>query len=170
MKSALSMQGLFAQCESYCSFEGPSFWLPVKPWASKRKVFSQQGSSSRSGSITFVQCFGAALNLNVHFHLLHLEGYYDTTTRAKFQKGRAPTNQNIQNLVNEISTRLVKFLRKRGYLKDPPDEKPTDPQFEQDPTHAICLSASVRYRIALGEREGKRLRFIGSGFGSPQIE
>ena len=126
---------------------------------------NQQGSSSRSGSITFVQRFGAALNLNVHFHLLHLEGYYDTTTRAKFQKGRAPTNQDIQNLVNEISTRLVKFLRKRGYLKDPPDERPTDPLFEQDPTYATCLSASVRHRIALGEREGKRVRFIGSGFG-----
>ena len=70
---------------------------------------NQQAPSSRSGSIAFVQRFGAALNLNVHFHLLHLEGYYDTTTRAKFQKGRAPTNQDIQNLVNEISTRLVKF-------------------------------------------------------------
>ena len=125
----------------------------------------QQAPNSRSGSITFVQRFGSALNLNVHFHLLHLEGDYDTTTRVRFKKGKAPSNQEIQNLVTEISTRLVKLLRKRGYLNDPPDERVIDPLFDQDPTYASCLSASVRHRIALGEREGKRVRFIGSGFG-----
>ena len=56
-------------------------------------------------------------------------------------------------------------MRKRGYLNDPPDERVIDPLFDQDPTYASCLSASVRHRIALGEREGKRVRFIGSGFG-----
>ena len=73
---------------------------------------NQQGSSSRSGSIAFVQLFGAALNLNVHFHLLHLEGDYDTTTRVRFKKGKAPSNQDIQNLVTEISTRLGLALKK----------------------------------------------------------
>jgi hypothetical protein len=34
------------------------------------------------GSVTFMQRFGSALNLNVHYHLLFLEGVYVDRTEA----------------------------------------------------------------------------------------
>ena len=30
-----------------------------------------------SGSVTAIQRFGSALNLNLHFHIIHLDGVYD---------------------------------------------------------------------------------------------
>jgi len=132
------------------------------------RFYTERSTKNRSGSIAFVQRFGSALNLNVHFHLLQLEGLYEprTTGRPKFRKGKPPTNKDIESLVSKISKRVVRLLRRTGHLGElGPDETPVDPLFEEDPTYASCMSASVKNRIALGERRGQRVRFIGSGFG-----
>ena len=100
--------------------------------------------------------------------LLRLEGLYEprTTGRPKFRKGKPPTNKDIESLVSKISKRVVRLLRRAGHLGElGPDEIPVDPLFEEGPTYASCMSASVKNRIALGERRGQRVRFIGSGFG-----
>ena len=65
-----------------------------------------------------------------------------------------------------IQEKIIKHLRRSGYLKDPSsDDKEKDPLFEKEPTYAGLMSASVKQRIALGERQGQKVRFIGSGFG-----
>ena len=73
---------------------------------------------NRSGSIAFVQRFGSALNLNVHFHMLQIEGSYEprTTSRPKFRKGKPPANKDIEDLVSKISKRVVILLRRTGHL------------------------------------------------------
>src|SRR4051794_30224245 len=45
------------------------------------------------GAITFLQRFGTALNLNLHFHILYLDGVYTTNTHEDviFRKLRPPT-------------------------------------------------------------------------------
>ncbi len=45
-----------------------------------------KGAKNRSGSVTFVQRFGSALNLNVHFHLLQMEGAYDYDNLAMYRR------------------------------------------------------------------------------------
>ena len=35
-------------------------------------------ATSETGAVTLVQRFGSALNLNVHFHMLFLDGVYQT--------------------------------------------------------------------------------------------
>ena len=115
-----------------------------------------------------MQRFGGALNLNVHFHLLQIEGVYELkkTATAKFKKRKAPSGHDIKNLVMVIREKLIKHLRRSGYLKDTSsDDNEKDPLFEKEPTYAGLMSASVRQRILLGERQGQRVRFIGSGFG-----
>ena len=65
-----------------------------------------------------------------------------------------------------IREKIIKHLRRSGYLKDPSsDDNEKDPLFEKEPTYAGLMSASVGQRILLGERQGQRVRFIGSGFG-----
>ena len=56
----------------------------------------------RSGSIAFIQRFGGALNLNIHLHMLQIEGCYHrkTTGRHKFKKHKSPQNKDIVKLVN----------------------------------------------------------------------
>ena len=124
-------------------------------------------NTSRSGSICFVQRFGGALNLNVHFHLLQIEGVYEPRSTAvpKFKKTKPPSDLDIKNLVTIIREKIIKHLRRSGYIKDlPPDEDPTD-LFDEEPTYAGLMSASVGHEIALGERQGQKVRFIGYGFG-----
>jgi len=36
----------------------------------------------RCGAVTFIQRFGGALNLNVHFHTLFLDGVYEVLPRS----------------------------------------------------------------------------------------
>lgn len=33
-------------------------------------------ATGQAGSVTMIQCFGSALNLNVHYHMLFLDGVY----------------------------------------------------------------------------------------------
>ncbi len=35
--------------------------------------------TAQTGAVTLIQRFGSALNLNVHFHMLFLDGVYTTT-------------------------------------------------------------------------------------------
>src|SRR5476649_2191094 len=39
--------------------------------------------TARTGAVTLIQRFGGALNLNVHFHILFLDGVYVDDTPAK---------------------------------------------------------------------------------------
>ena len=68
----------------------------------------------------------------------------------------------------KISQRVIRKLRKLGYLEPDPDATVTtgyDPLVDDEPELARTLSASVQQRIACGERAGQRVRRIGSGFG-----
>lgn len=38
----------------------------------KKAGFSRK--TAHTGAVTLIQCFGSALNLNIHFHLLFLDG------------------------------------------------------------------------------------------------
>ena len=124
---------------------------------------------TRGGSVTFIQRFGGALNLNVHFHMLQLEGFYQekSTGDHKFIRRPAPKDHDIQGLVEQIQKRVIKLLFREGYLSKEENvpHAPNDPLYEQEETYANCMSASVQSRIALGERKGQNVRFIGPGFG-----
>ncbi|MFZ9521647.1 MAG: transposase zinc-binding domain-containing protein, partial [Silvanigrellaceae bacterium] len=60
-----------------------------------------------SGLVVFIQRFGSAANLNIHFNVIALDGVYEkkSTGRLKFYPAQAPSNETIQNLVSNISTK-----------------------------------------------------------------
>lgn len=126
----------------------------------------------QAGSITFMQRFGSSLNLNLHYHLIVLDGVYlDRSAQGlkpKFVKLAPPSDADVATVVTKISQRVVRKLRQLGYLE--PDLDATiatgyDPLVDDEPELARTLSASVQQRIAFGERAGQRVRRIGSGFG-----
>ena len=51
---------------------------------------------AQPGSVTFIQRFGSAINLNVHFHVIVLDGVYldrpDQGRKPRFVKGEPPTD------------------------------------------------------------------------------
>ena len=73
------------------------------------------------GSVTFIQRFGSAINLNLHFHCIFLEGVYldrsDQDRKPRFVTGEAPSNTDIAAVVQKISRRVIRMLRRLGYLE-----------------------------------------------------
>jgi hypothetical protein len=125
------------------------------------------------GSVTFLQRFGSALNLHLHFHILFLEGVYlDRTTvglKPRFLAGAPPTDTDIAAVIQKISRRVIRSLRHLGYLEmgmEAPVATGYDPLRDSAPALARTMAASVQHRIACGERAGQHVRRIGAGFGA----
>src|SRR5262249_48305094 len=124
------------------------------------------------GSVTFIQRFGSALNLNVHYHVIFLEGVYLDRTEAglkpRFLKGEPPTDTDIADVVQKISRRVSRTLCRLGYSEAGIDDLMAtgyDPLRDNEPEFARAMAASVKQCIACGERAGQHVRRIGSGFG-----
>src|SRR4029453_1601834 len=124
------------------------------------------------GSVTFIQRFGSALHLHLHFHILFLEGVYlDRTAvglKPRFLAGASPTDTDIAAVLQKISRRVIRKLCRLGYLEtgmEPPVATGYDPLRDTAPELARTMAASVQHRIACGERAGQHVRRIGSGFG-----
>jgi Putative transposase/Transposase zinc-binding domain len=125
------------------------------------------------GSVTFIQRFGGALQLNVHDHVLFLEGVFlDRTAQGRpprFLAGEPPTDTDIAAVVQKISRRVIRLLRRLGYLEtglEPPVATGYDPLRDTAPELARTMAASVQQRIAFGDRAGQHVRRIGAGFGA----
>ena len=124
------------------------------------------------GSVTFLQRFGSALQLHLHFHCVFLEGVSCDRTAARlkprFVKSEPPTDTDIAAVVQKLSHRVSRTLRSLGYLEaggDAAVATGSDPLVEDAPALARTLAASVTQRIAFGERMGQKVRRIGAGFG-----
>jgi hypothetical protein len=122
--------------------------------------------------VTFIQRFGSAINVNLHFHMVFLEGVYlDRTAQGRtprFLPGEPPTDTDIADVVQKISRRVMRKLRQLGYLEAGLDAAVAtgyDPLVDNAPELARTLAASVTQRIAFGERAGQTVRRIGPGFG-----
>ncbi|WP_447610789.1 transposase zinc-binding domain-containing protein, partial [Stenotrophomonas maltophilia] len=77
-------------------------------------------ASAQCGAVTLIQRFGSALNLNVHFHMLWLDGVYDANVeppRRKPRLRRAPTSAQLTQLANTIAHRVCRHLSRRGWLE-----------------------------------------------------
>jgi hypothetical protein len=110
--------------------------------------------------------------LNVHYHVVFLEGVYldrtDQGLTPRFVKGEPPSDTDITAVLQKISRRVIRTLRQLGYLEaDSVAAMATgyDPLLDNEPELARTMAASVTQRIAFGERAGQTVRRIGSGFG-----
>ncbi|WP_425133739.1 transposase zinc-binding domain-containing protein, partial [Enterobacter hormaechei] len=67
--------------------------------------------TAQCGAVTLIQRFGSALNLNVHFHMLWLDGVYDANVepprrKPRLRRARAPTSAQLTQLANIIAHRV----------------------------------------------------------------
>jgi Putative transposase len=117
----------------------------------------------RSGSLTVVQRFGSALNLNVHFHTLVLDGVFTAGPHGEtlqFHPTPPPSGIEVTRLLSRIRARVLRLLARRGVAPGA-DVTPPDPVAEEAPALAGLSGASVQGRVALGERAGARLLALG---------
>jgi hypothetical protein len=64
------------------------------------------------GAVTFVQRFGDALNLNVHFHSLVLDGFYESKPfeLPRFHPLAPPDDGEVARVVRQVARRIARLL------------------------------------------------------------
>lgn len=123
------------------------------------KAARRNGYEGKTAAITFIQRFGSAINLNVHFHALLIDGVYIVENgEPNFIPVFPPTDEEMMTLVARINLRVTRFLYKKGYALDDFSE---DPFAHEQPVLAHIAGASVKSRIGLGERTGLKVRRVG---------
>jgi hypothetical protein len=133
-------------------------------FASLRRRARRQWGVARGqcGSVTFVQRFGDALNLNVHFHSLLLDGVYARGPGGplRFHPLPPPEDAEVERVVEQVARRIAQLLERRG-LGPETDPSKVDPLAEDEPLLAQLYGASVASRIATGRRAGQRVLRVG---------
>jgi hypothetical protein len=114
------------------------------------------------GAVTFVQRFGDALNLNVHFHSLLLDGVYapGPDGMLRFHPLPPPEDAEVERVVGQVARHIARLLERRG-LGAGSDPLEADPLAEEQPLLAQLYGASVAGRIATGRRAGQRVLRVG---------
>ena len=116
-------------------------------------------TSAQTGAVTLVQRFGGSLNLNIHFHMLLLDGVYvvDDYGKMRFHRVKAPELKELTKLVHTISLRVARFLERRGLLeRDDEDSYLTLDCLDDEPMQQLHGHA-ITYRIALGSQQGRKV-------------
>jgi hypothetical protein len=81
----------------------------------KKARFTQ--ARGATGAVTLIQRFGSALNLNIHFHLLVLDGAYLVGAEPPvFRRIAPPSEVELQALVERVAQRIGRALERQGIL------------------------------------------------------
>lgn len=107
----------------------------------------------RTGAVTVIQRFGSALNLNVHFHVLMLDGLYiedPTTDTLTFRRAPRLRTPDVERLVVDVAHRAERWLAR--FDGDEPDLDEALPGLQ---------AASVQGRSALSGARARRVQLLG---------
>lgn len=115
--------------------------------------------TARTGAVTLIQRFGSALNLNIHFHMLFLDGVYVDRPNgsARFRWIKTPTSVELTQLAYTIAHRVGRYLERQGLLeRDAENSYLASDAVEDDPMNPL-LEHSITYRIAVGPQAGRKV-------------
>ena len=117
------------------------------------------GREAATGAVTLVQRFGSALNLNIHLHMLCLDGVYAPRPDGglRFTRVKAPEREELEHLVQQIAARVGRALERMGLLQRDAESAWLDlaPVEDTDAMRQL-IGSSVTYRIAVGPQAGRK--------------
>src|SRR5690606_11847724 len=104
-----------------------------------------------TGSVCVVQRTDGALRLNVHLHVLALDGVYteDAASELSFHALPTPTSAEVSEIAERTVKRLHKAFRKQGRVSpwddaaDPVDAQLTDSLQDAQPGLFACYQAAA---------------------------
>ena len=143
---------LMAYDSVFCSKILNIFKREVFRWYRRRAKGQDRFESIKDahcGSVTFIQRGGSALNLNVHFHMLALDGVYlheGWNRPPRFIALPPPGNVDVERVVRCIRKRVIKILDKQ--------DGENDELSEREPLLAACVAGSLTNRVATGTKTG----------------
>jgi hypothetical protein len=128
----------------------------------RRRARHEEGvDGGQSGAVTFVQRFGSAVNLNVHFHTLVLDGVFTSAPEGgppPFHPLAPPTDDQVAQVLERAVRGVRRLLAGRGLLESGVSQQALLPEGELlGPVYA----ASLQTRIETGRRRGRRVMRLG---------
>ena len=107
------------------------------------------------------------MNLNVHFHLIALDGIYfiDEDGNIEFHELPPPEDSEVLQVAALTAGRVLRLIERRGLQQE------ADELWEQNPGLAELYAAAVQSRIAMGPNAGHRTgRFGGDHIDGDSLE
>jgi hypothetical protein len=129
-----------------------------------RKARDDGIEGGRTGCVNQVQRFGSALNANLHFHALLLDGVYtapDPFTAPSFHCATRITDAEVAKLLFAIRSRVLRLCRRRGLMGEEQEIDARGEEMEQG-LLPLLQAASIQGRVALGPEAGSRVSRLGS--------
>jgi hypothetical protein len=126
-------------------------------------------SLPRAGAVAFVQRFDSGLRLNVHFHVLWLDGVYSHEPGrggVEWCEHAQVTDADVAQLVRRVRDRVRRKLQRMGKwpeVGDAVDEEVTPDASDGEQLLLELGSAAVQGVAAQGERAGQRDARVGRG-------
>jgi hypothetical protein len=116
--------------------------------------------TARTGAVTLIQRFGSALNLNVHFHMLFLDGVYVDGAGEESNQRFVPVTHHrvadIMSLTHKMSVRITRYLERSGLI-----ERDAENCYLADAMNDNEMreqqSYSINYRISIGSEKGNKI-------------
>jgi hypothetical protein len=120
-------------------------------------------------AVTAIQRFGSALNLNVHFHTLALDGVFTPAASGalRFVPAPPPTPRELARLVATIARRVTRLLRRHGIVLADDESTENAAPCEDAGALAALAAASVTGRSLLVASPGARVGRVGGGATAP---
>ncbi len=118
-------------------------------FASYRAAAIRTGlKDAQCGAVSFVQRFGSSLNLNVHYHVVVLDGVFTREPEAGvvFHPSPPPTHDELDQIVRRVQKRAQAWLRRHGHL----DERPLEDRSNEAPVQT-ALDACAAIAMARGQ-------------------
>jgi hypothetical protein len=120
-----------------------------------------KADAGHGGAVTLIQRFGSAANLNIHLHCLVLHGVYrcDADGLPVFVEAGAPTDDELQALLQTVISRLMKMLTRRAVLVEEMGQTYlAEPDADGDEARTLrpLQASAITYRIAFGRRAGHK--------------
>jgi hypothetical protein len=126
---------------------------------------------ARGGAVAFVQRFDSALRLNVHFHVLWLDGVYGWEPgrgQPVFHEHAGLCDGDVELLMQRLRVRVLRALRKLGTWVDAEDAADRGDEVGDELLPGL-VAAAIKGRAALGERAGQRDGRVGQDRSGQQV-
>lgn len=119
-------------------------------------------TGAQCGAVTLIQRFGSALNLNVDFHMLWLDGVYEEDDESpprkpRLHRTRAHTSAQLTELAGTIAHRGCRHLTRKGWLEGEDESACLADSAAGDDGMDALRKSSITYRIATGAQAGRKV-------------
>jgi len=120
---------------------------------------------AKCGAINFVQRFGSSLNLNIHFHVVVVDGVWTRSPGGgvRFHAAVPVTPDDLAEIIERLRTRALMWLRRNGHIEERSDDERSQARGEQTALEACAAIAMARGRTRMVGADRAELHDHGSG-------